>query len=374
MTSSPISETGHTASHPRRALITGGAGFVGTNLAHALLSRGAEVSILDNMFRPGVERNFNWLKQKYGDSVILHHADIRDRKAVDKAVRNVDAVFHLAAQVAVTTSLEDPTEDFMVNLGGTVNLLESLRSMNSPPSLVYTSTNKVYGNLDDISLVRSGDRYEPRDYDLRRKGIGEWRPLDFHSPYGCSKGGADQYVLDYARNYDLHAVVFRMSCIYGPHQMGTEDQGWVAHFLIRAMQGMPITLYGDGYQVRDILFVEDLVRALLLASDPAMHLSGRAFTIGGGTENAVSLAEVIRKIEKIAELSIEILPSEWRPADQKYFVADTSAFRDATGWSPIVGVNSGLKRLYAWLRSQQLEGYDFAGTLKAKENAACTPA
>lgn len=296
---------------------------------------------------------------------------VKANTASRRAVRDVEAVFHLAAQVAVTTSLENPTEDFMANLGGTVNLLESLRSVNSPPSLVYTSTSKVDGDLDDIALVRSGDRYEPWDDESKRTGIGEWRPLAFHSSYGCSKGGADQYVLDYARYYDLHAVVFRMGCIYGPHQMGTENQEWVAHFLIRAMQGMPITLYGDVYRVRDMLFVEDLVRALLLASDPALNLSGRAFTIGGGAENAVSPAEVIRKIEKIVDLSVAILRSEWRPADQKHFVADTRSFRDATGWSPIVGVNSGLKRLYAWLRNLQREGHDFAGML---ENAAGPPA
>ena len=266
---------------PRHILITGGAGFIGTNLAGRLLSSGRPVLVYDDLSRPGVERNLAWLTDQYGDLLRVEIADIRDRQSLRAAVQNAEQVFHFAAQVAVTTSLTDPRRDFEINVGGTLNLLEEIRSLDDPPPLLFTSTNKVYGSLSDLALEKNCTRYQPLDASLRT-GVSEERPLDFHSPYGCSKGAADQYVLDYARTFGLPAVVFRMSCIYGLHQMGTEDQGWVAHFLIRAIQGKPLVLYGDGMQVRDILFVEDLVDAFLLAQANMHTLSGEAFNIGGG--------------------------------------------------------------------------------------------
>ncbi|HEY8469166.1 MAG TPA: NAD-dependent epimerase/dehydratase family protein [Longimicrobiales bacterium] len=335
-------------------LITGGAGFVGTNLAHRLLSRGESVLVLDNLSRPGVERNLRWLCAAHPDGVRVEVADVRDAAAVARAVAQARQVFHCAAQVAVTTSLSDPLEDFDVNARGTLNVLEALRALSDPPPLIFTSTNKVYGGLEDIELVRRADRYEPVDGELREHGIDESRPLDFHTPYGCSKGAADQYVLDYARSFGIDAVVFRMSCIYGPHQCGTEDQGWVAHFALRALRGEPITLYGDGLQVRDVLFIDDLLDAFDLACENMHRIAGRAFNIGGGPANAVSLLEVVDAIGTLSGKRPVIEFGAWRAGDQRYYVSDTRAFRAATGWEPRVSVHEGTSRLCDWLR--QVEG------------------
>lgn len=333
----------------RPVLITGGAGFVGSNLAHRLLSSGVPVLLFDNLSRPGVERNLRWLRDTHGDSVHAEIADVRDSDALRRAAARARQVFHFAAQVAVTTSLVDPVEDFAINAGGTLNLLEALRALPHPPPLVFTSTNKVYGGLDDVPLVRRGNRYEPEDVSLRTYGISEQRMLDFHSPYGCSKGTADQYVLDYSRSYGLQTIVFRMSCIYGPRQFGTEDQGWVAHFLIRAIEGRPIVLYGDGMQVRDVLFVDDLVDAFLLAQNNMDMQSGRAFNIGGGPQNTTSLLELLDMIELLHGERPRVAREDWRTGDQRYYVSDTQSFRDATGWCPHVGVDTGVARLYQWL-------------------------
>jgi CDP-paratose 2-epimerase len=333
----------------KRVLITGGAGFIGTNLADRLLTSGRPVLVFDNLSRPGVDQNLRWLRERHGGRVHIEVADVRDRYALRQAVRSVREVYHFAAQVAVTTSLTDPVLDFEVNACGTLHLLEALRGLQHPPPLVFTSTNKVYGDLQDISLTKNGTRYEPEDLLIRRYGISEDRPLDFHSPYGCSKGTADQYIMDYARIFPIPMVVFRMSCIYGPHQFGTEDQGWVAHFLIRALAGQPITLYGDGMQVRDLLFVDDLIEAFLLAQACMPKLSGQAFNIGGGPAQAISLLELI---ELIAELQGEKPTThfaDWRPGDQRYYVSDTRRFRAATGWAPQVGIRRGLKMLFQWL-------------------------
>jgi CDP-paratose 2-epimerase len=330
-------------------LITGGAGFIGANLAHRLLSAGRPVLIFDNLSRPGVERNLQWLVETYGSLVRVEVSDTRDLDALHAAVKQAAQVFHFAAQVAVTTSLVDPISDFKVNARGTLNLLEAIRAQENQLPLVFTSTNKVYGALDDIELSKESSRYQPVDAELRARGISEARSVDFHSPYGCSKGAADQYVLDYARTFALPAVVFRMSCIYGPHQFGTEDQGWVAHFLIRAIENQPITLYGDGLQVRDLLFVEDLVDAFLLAQENIEELSGQAFNIGGGPENAISLRELIDFIGDLHGESYAVEFAPWRNADQRYYVSDTGKFHSATGWKPRVGVRDGVERLYQWL-------------------------
>ncbi|MFN3649257.1 MAG: NAD-dependent epimerase/dehydratase family protein [Armatimonadota bacterium] len=351
--SAPVTRTnGRTAGangQSRPVLITGGAGFVGTNVAHRLLSEGQPVLVFDNLSRAGVQQNLQWLRDTHGSAVQVEVADVRDPFALRDAVKRASRVFHFAAQVAVTTSLTDPFTDFDVNARGTLNLLESIRACDTPPPLVFTSTNKVYGGLEDVKLRLARRRYEPVDAALRASGIGESRPLDFHSPYGCSKGTADQYVIDYARTYGIPAVVFRMSCIYGPHQFGNEDQGWVAHFLIRALQDQPITLYGDGNQVRDLLFVEDLVDAFLLAQERIEELSGQAFNIGGGPANCASLLEVIEQIERIRGEAPELLFGDWRPGDQRYYVSDTSKFRQATGWKPRVSVAEGVERLGDWL-------------------------
>jgi CDP-paratose 2-epimerase len=268
---------------------------------------------------------------------------------VGRAVGRAEEIYHLAAQVAVTTSLAAPLDDFEVNARGTVNVLEAARRRRPAPPMIFTSTNKVYGDLADVSLLKTESRYVPLNPQVRENGIGEARPLNFHSPYGCSKGAADQYVLDYARTFGLPAVVFRMSCIYGLHQMGNEDQGWVAHFLIRAIEGKPITVYGDGMQVRDILFAEDLVDAFLLAQSNIHTLSGQAFNIGGGLGNTISLMELLDLIAMVQGEKVATRLKEWRPGDQRYYVSDTRKFKAATGWAPKVNAREGVERLYRWL-------------------------
>lgn len=334
-------------------LITGGAGFIGTNVAAELLQNCERVLILDNLSRAGVVKNLEWLLAEYGSSVRIEVADIRDERAVRHAVSCAQSVFHFCAQVAVTTSLADPCSDFEVNARGSLNVLEAARHLPSPPTILYTSTNKVYGELAQLELVEEDTRYAPTDQATRLNGAGEDRPLNFHSPYGCSKGTADQYMLDYARCYRLPVVVFRMSCIYGPHQCGNEDQGWVAHFLLQALRDEAITIYGDGKQVRDVLYVEDLVRAMLLAVEKIEVTRGRAFNIGGGPRNACSLLELIDLIEQLHGRRVRTEFAPWRPADQRYYVSDTRAFQAATGWKPQVGVSEGVERLYDWLRQEQ---------------------
>ena len=331
-------------------LITGGAGFIGTNLASRLAGAGERVLIFDNLSRPGAERNLRWLLDTHGNRLQVEFADVRNPYALRRAVRHAKQVFHFAAQVAVTTSLANPRHDFDVNALGTLNLLEALRGSDDPAPLIYTSTNKVYGGLEDVELGCENGAYLPVDGELRQRGINEARPLDLHSPYGCSKGAADEYIIDYARTFGLPAVVFRMSCIYGPHQMGNEDQGWVAHFLISALEERPITLYGDGMQVRDVLYIDDLVRAFLLARAHVRALSGRAFNIGGGPANTLSLLELLQIVAKLNGEPPHREISDWRPGDQRYYVSDTRKFHSATGWRAKIAPAEGVERLYDWLR------------------------
>src|SRR3712207_5248382 len=267
-----------------RALITGGAGFIGSNLAHYLTSRGHQVRVLDSLARPGSERNLVWLRETLGNALEVVDADVRDGAAVARAAEGADAIFHFAAQVAVTSSVVDPIHDFDVNARGTLNVLEAARRTGS--AVFFTSTNKVYGGMEDVAVVELPTRYAYTDLP---PGASESQPLDFHSPYGCSKGAADQYVRDYARIYDLRTVVFRMSCIFGERQFGNEDQGWVAHFLIAAVLGRPITIYGDGKQVRDLLYVEDLVRAFDQAYQNLDQTAGQVYNIGGGPKNVLAV-------------------------------------------------------------------------------------
>ncbi|UEM19372.1 SDR family NAD(P)-dependent oxidoreductase [Skermanella mucosa] len=350
---SPRPATGSTG---KPVVITGGAGFIGTNLADRLVREGHRVIVYDNLSRPGVEQNIDWLKSTHGSAVSFELADIRDPHVLREAVAQAGKMFHFAAQVAVTTSLVDPITDFEINARGTVNLLEAMRAQAEPPPLVFTSTNKVYGKLADLELRLEAERYAPADPEIRARGIDESRPLDFYSPYGASKGSADQYVLDYSRTYDLPTVVFRMSCIYGPHQFGTEDQGWVAHFLIRALDGEPITLYGDGCQVRDILFVEDLVDAFLAAQEHMPAIRGQAFNIGGGPANATSLVELLERIGSASGRHPDISFGPWRPGDQLYYVSDTAKFAAATGWRARVGIAEGIARLSGWLTENRIAG------------------
>ncbi len=335
-----------------RAVITGGAGFVGANLADRLAREGQDVLIYDSLCRPGVETNAAWLKERHGDRIAVEIADVRDAYTLRDAVRRATRLFHLSAQVAVTTSLLDPALDFEVNARGTLNLLEALRSLRESPPLVFSSTNKVYGRLLGMEFDERGLAYVPQRPEIEAFGIGEEQPLDFCSPYGCSKGSADQYVLDYARLFGLPATVFRMSCIYGPRQLGTEDQGWVAHFLRQVQARQPITIYGDGKQVRDLLFVDDLIEAMLLAQTHMADLQAQAFNIGGGPSNAVSLLEVLELIGRIDGRSPAVEFGPWRAGDQVWYVSDIRRFGAATGWVPRVDVRSGIDRLWRWLQSQ----------------------
>lgn len=337
----------------KHVLITGGAGFIGTNLASRLLSRHRQVLVYDNLSRNGAGANLDWLRDQYSKGLLVEIADLLDESSLRTAVRSAEEVYHFAAQVAVTSSLTDPMYDFEVNVLGTVRLLQILRNLEHPPPILFTSTNKVYGALSDLTLTECGTRYQPLDPALRT-GINESRPLDFHSPYGCSKGAADQYVLDSARTFGLPAAVFRMSCVYGVHQNGTEDQGWVAHFVKSAISRQPITIYGNGLQVRDLLYVDDLVEALILAQSNIHTLSGQAFNIGGGLGNTVSLIDLVEILSQVGGEKPDILNGEFRLGDQRYYVSDTGKFRRATGWAPKIGVHLGVKRLYQWLVEQQM--------------------
>ena len=337
----------------RPVLVTGGAGFIGSNLVDRLAAAGHDVLVFDALCRPGVDANLAWLRQRHPHRVTPVIADIRDGDALHRAVAAAGAVFHLAAQVAVTTSLDDPLDDFAANLAGTVGLLEAVRRQGRAQPVIFASTNKVYGTLGDVALRLDGAAYAPVALAIRAHGINEDRPLDFHTPYGCSKGAADQYVLDYARSYRIPTAVFRMSCSYGPRQKGTEDQGWVAHFLIRALAGAPISVFGDGFQVRDILFVDDAVAAYLAAWQRIEAVQGRAFNLGGGPPNAVSLRQVIEEIEAMVGTPLDIRPGDWRPGDQRYYVSDTRRAHDALGLAAPTPWRVGLARLADWLTRER---------------------
>ncbi|MCB1426618.1 MAG: NAD-dependent epimerase/dehydratase family protein [Zhengella sp.] len=338
----------------RPVVITGGSGFIGSNLAERLLADGEDVIILDNLCRAGVDQNLAWLKERYPDRLHPFLADVRDPQAIRPAFADAKAVFHLAAQTAVTTSLHDPVDDFEVNARGTLNVLEAVRGAGRRAPVVLASTNKVYGDLGHIKMVALEDRYVPAVKEIREAGIDERAPLDFRTPYGCSKGVADQYVLDYGASFGIPAAAIRMSCIYGPRQFGTEDQGWVAHFLLCALAGRPITVYGDGRQVRDILHVADAVDAYCRVMQKIDALAGRAFNLGGGPSNAVSLRRVLAEISLLTGRETDIRSAEWRAGDQLYFVADTRKLQDETGWRPATGWQAGLRDLEAWLRTHRI--------------------
>lgn len=339
---------GHTDS--RMVLITGGAGFIGSNLADLLLRNGERVVVLDNLSRPGTEKNLRWLVDRYPRNLTVEVGDVRDGPRVARLVEDAHSVFHLAAQVAVTSSITDPAHDFEVNVEGTLNVLEAARKSDPQPAVLFTSTNKVYGDLEHVPISLNGTRYLFED---ERSGISEDQPLDFHSPYGCSKGAADQYVRDYARIYNLPTAVFRMSCIYGPRQFGNEDQGWVAHFAISALTGGQITLYGDGKQVRDILYVGDLVRAMLRGAAAARRAPGRIYNVGGGRKNSVSLVEMLALLEKVLDRPIRRRHAKWRPGDQRIYVSDIDKIGSELDWVPDVSKEEGVRRLVHWIRTNR---------------------
>ncbi len=329
-------------------LITGGAGFIGSNYAARLLKRGEVVTIYDNLSRAGNERNLDWLGSAFGShSFQLIRADVRDAGHLAEAALTADVLVHLAAQVAVTTSVSNPREDFECNAIGTFNAVEAARLSPRKPIVIYASTNKVYGGMEDVSIEQSDSNYHYTDL---TSGVPESYPLDFHSPYGCSKGAGDQYVRDYARIYGLRTVVFRQSCIYGQRQFGVEDQGWLAWFIIAAVLGKPISIYGDGKQVRDVLFVDDLLDAYDLAVKNIGRVAGSVFNVGGGPANTISVwSEFAPLLEKLKGEKIPVRWGDWRPGDQRIYVSDIRKARQELGWEPRVSVQSGIERLYSWV-------------------------
>jgi CDP-paratose 2-epimerase len=331
-------------------MITGGCGFIGCNTAKRLLDMGQSVTLLDDLSRPGTDSNLAWLRD-HGDFVFARE-DVCGAGAVADIVkrRQFDVIIHLAAQVAVTTSVLNPRRDFEINALGTLNLLEAVR-LHSPDTIVLNaSTNKVYGKLDGVRVYEEESRYTLPDV---THGIGEAQPLDFHSPYGCSKGSADQYVTDYARVYGLRTVNLRQSCIYGYRQFGVEDQGWVAWFTIAHLLGRPVTIYGTGKQVRDILFVDDLVDCYLAAIERIDQVAGRSFNIGGGPANTLSLLELLEMLERLSGQPVEHDFADWRPGDQPVYVSDVRQAEALLGWGPKIDALQGVERLYDWVATNR---------------------
>lgn len=333
------------SSNPSRSiLIFGGAGFVGSNWAHHLLTAtDANVHVFDNLSRKRVDHNLGWLQNlaKRSKRLQVTVADVRDARAVRKAVAGATEIYHFAAQVAVTTSLDDPYQDFQVNALGTLNILEAARKAGNHPFLLFTSTNKVYGHIGKPSAG------------VGRAPVSESQPLDFYSPYGCSKGTADQYVHDYARIFGLPTVVFRMSCIAGPRQFGNEDQGWVAHFIYSALQGKTLSIYGDGRQVRDVLAIQDLLRAFTAAYEHRAVTAGEVFNIGGGSENAISLLELVAEMENLLQVSVRYRFCPSRPGDQPVYISDFTKFRRFTNWTPTRTVLQTVTEISNWYRENQ---------------------
>jgi len=334
-----------------KTIITGGAGFIGSNAASRYISRGDRVVVIDSLCREGVEKNLAWLRSQ--GSFEFVQLDIRNSSELTRVFgehRDADQVLHLAAQVAVTTSVTDPRHDFEVNALGTFNVLEAMRHTRMSAPILYASTNKVYGEMTDVGVIEKDGRYGYRSFPW---GVSEERNLDFHSPYGCSKGAADQYVIDYHRIYGLRTIVFRQSCIYGYRQFGAEDQGWVAWFMIAAQLGRPITVYGDGKQVRDILFVDDLLDAYQAAFAAGDRAVGKAYNIGGGPANVLSLLELLAFIEKRSNRKLDHRVADWRPGDQKAFISNIGRAQAELGWTPNTACSRGLDLLYDWVATNR---------------------
>lgn len=332
-----------------KILITGGAGFIGSNLSDYYLRKGAEVVVFDNLSRPGTEKNLEWLQKNHKATgrFTFVKGDVRRMDELPPIIREAEIVIHLAGQVAVTSSIADPRTDFEVNALGTFNVLEAVRLYGKNPIFFYVSTNKVYGRMEDITVLEREKRYIMPDHP---EGISEERCLDFHSPYGCSKGTADQYVRDYSRIYGIPTVVFRMSCQYGIRQFGNEDQGWVAHFVISAIKGKSITIYGNGKQVRDVLYIDDLIRAFEMAIENIEKTKGNIYNIGGGPEFTLSLLELIELLEDRLGCKIPLQFGEWRPGDQPVYISNIhKAYKDF-GWTPQISPPEGIDKLISWVR------------------------
>jgi len=336
----------------RNYFITGGAGFIGSNYVSRLLQRGEKVTVYDNLSRAGAPFNLKWLTETHGEKAFkLVVADVRDAAQLAISAREADVIVHLAGQVAVTTSVIKPREDFEINALGTFNMLEAARQNGRNPIFLYSSANKVYGGMDDVAVVESATSWAYRDLPF---GVPETQPLDFHSPYGCSKGAGDQYVRDYSRMYGLRSVVLRQSCIYGPRQFGVEDQGWVAWFVIAAVTGRPLTIYGDGKQIRDLLHVYDLSDAYDLAVQNIDTVKGEVFNLGGGPGNIMSIwTEFGPLLEKLLGKPVSVAYGDWRPGDQKVFVADIRKAEKMLGWKPKYAVAAGLKQLFDWVSAHK---------------------
>jgi CDP-paratose 2-epimerase len=330
-------------------LITGGAGFIGSNYAARLIARGERVTIYDNLSRIGAPHNLKWLRSVYGkDSFELIEGDVRDAQLITECAYTADVIVHLAGQVAVTTSVLNPREDFDSNVVGTFNVLEAARLSGRQPILIYASTNKVYGGMEEIHVVEGEKSYR---YAELTHGVPETFPLDFHSPYGCSKGAGDQYVRDYARIYALPTVVFRQSCIYGPRQFGIEDQGWIAWFMIAAAKDRRITIYGNGKQVRDILYIDDLLNGYDEAINRIKFAAGQVYNIGGGPENAISIWKEFGPIlEELMDHEITVSWDDWRSGDQRIYISDIRKAQKELNWQPRITVDDGLRRLYSWIQ------------------------
>jgi CDP-paratose 2-epimerase len=349
-------------------LLTGGAGFIGANLADRLLDAGERVRILDDLSQPYAERNLTWLRARHASKLDVVIADVRDAAAVCGATKNVTSVFHLAAQVSIEASFADPAYDFDVNARGTLHVLEAARACKVAPAVVVASSSKVYGALGDLVLRRSGSRYEPDDEIVGAHGIDEQRAIDPHSPHACSKAAAERYVLDYAQNFALPAIVMRIGTVYGPRQLGDDEHGWVACFALRALRGDTITVHGDGRQVRDLLHVDDLVDAMLLARHAMPRIAGHAFNVGGGPRAASSLLELVDRVAASERRTPPVRFAPWRLGDERFYVSDVTKMERLVGWKPRIGVDEGISRLVAALR----DGGGFASEgrlLRAQETA-----
>ena len=336
----------------RNYLVTGGAGFIGSNYVHRLIRRGEKVTIYDNLSRSGARRNMTWLEETFGkDAFRLIVGDLRNADLITESANDADIILHLAGQVAVTTSVTNPRDDFEANALGTFNALEAARLSERNPIFIYASTNKVYGGMDDVELVEETTRWRYKDL---LEGCPETQPLDFHSPYGCSKGTGDQYVRDYARIYGLRSVVFRQSCIYGPRQFGVEDQGWLAWMMIAAVTGRPITIYGDGKQVRDVLHVDDLLNAYDVAAEKIDNAKGQVYNVGGGTRNVLAIwTEFGPILERLLGREVEVARADWRPGDQRVFYADFGKARRELDWEPKIDLQEGLELLFNWVKENK---------------------
>lgn len=336
----------------RNYFITGGAGFIGSNYVHRLVQRGENVTVYDNLSRAGAPKNVAWLEQTFGkDAFKLIVGDVRDADLLRDSAKEADVIVHLAGQVAVTTSVTNPRDDFEANALGTFNALEAARLSKRDPIFIYSSTNKVYGGMEEVELVEEATRWRYKDL---VNGASEDQPLDFHSPYGNSKGSGDQYTRDYARIYGLRSVVFRQSCIYGPRQFGVEDQGWIAWMTIAAVTGKPITIYGDGKQVRDVLHVDDLLNAYDAAITRIERAKGQIYNMGGGPRNVLAVwAEFGPILERLLGRKVDVARADWRPGDQRVFYADTSKARRELDWEPKIDLEEGIERLFEWVKANR---------------------